>query len=355
MIKNYFKYKTKDLSNRKKFYVLGIGILSFILFFGAIQTYHIYISSPLPAKIDRFYLLKPKLKKYFNTYSLKKQQTLISVSYASDTGDYTNAPAYIVVDFDSGEVLAEKNISKKFYIASLTKIMSAIITLDLAQPDEVFTVSSQATHIEPTIIAVSAGEKLTVHELLEATLMTSANDAAAVIQEGIDKKYHGSVFIKAMNEKARFIGLTHTHFENPEGFDSPSHYSSVEDLAILTHYALQNYPEIADIVKKSYDVLPESFMHKEFKLNNWNGLLGVYPGVIGMKIGNTNLAGKTMIVVSNRNGKNILVVLLGSQDIISRDLWTAELLDYAYEKTMSLPPINVTEYDLRVKYQSWYS
>lgn len=310
------------------------------------------IISPLSAKIDIFDRIKPLLNKFQNTYFLKKKTSLIPLSYAAVP--YDNAAAYVVADFDTGEVIAEKAMSQKLPMASLTKIMTAIVALDLADPSESFTVSRHASQIEPTIMGVTYGETLTLHDLLEALLMTSANDAAEIIKENINQKYHQEVFIEAMNKKAQLMRLQNTGFTNPQGFDDFDHYSSAEDIAILSHYAISNYPLIAKIVKSDMTYLPQTLTHAEYKLPNWNGLLGVYPGVSGIKIGNTGKAGKTIAVVAQREGKKLIVVLLGANTIIERDLWTAGLLNLGFEETLGLAPFIVTENQLREKYNSWY-
>jgi D-alanyl-D-alanine carboxypeptidase len=156
-----------------------------------------------------------------------------------------------------------------------------------------------------------------------------------------------------MNEKVKFIGLKNSEFSNPQGFDNPHNYSTVEDLAVISNYAVTHYPLLAQIVKKDHEVLSANEYHQEYYLNNWNGLLDVYPNVMGVKIGNTNEAGTTTAVVSERNGKRIVVVLLGAPDILNRDLWASELLDVGFEKTAGLAAISVTENQLRDKYSTW--
>jgi D-alanyl-D-alanine carboxypeptidase len=100
--------------------------------------------------------------------------------------------------------------------------------------------------------------------------------------------------------------------------------------------------------------LPENSNHKQYDVPNWNGLIGVYPGTIGMKIGNTGDAGHTAIVVSKRDGHKMLAVVLGATDLFGRDLSAANLLDMGYEKELGLPRINVTRQQLQEKYNSWY-
>lgn len=266
---------------------------------------------------------------------------------------FTDAPSYIVADYDTGEIYAQKNAFVSRPIASITKVMTGVVALDLAHPVETFEATERASREIPTRIGVTPGEQLTLDELLHAIILFSGNDAARVIQEGVDKKYGREVFISSMNRKAELLGMTNSHFDNPMGFDSRENYSSASDIAILTRYALTEYPEISDIARKDYEFIGENHEHKSFRLFNWNGLIGVYPNVYGMKIGNTEAAGKTTVVVSERDRKKIIAVILGAPSIIERDLWAADLLDYGFEKSVGLPRIAVTVDQLKEKYATW--
>jgi D-alanyl-D-alanine carboxypeptidase len=183
--------------------------------------------------------------------------------------------------------------------------------------------------------------------------MTSANDAIQVIKEGVDQKYNADIFVRSMNENAQVLGLHDSHFANPQGFDSPDNYSSAADLATLSQYALSHYPLIDQIAKQDYVQLPANVDHKQFDLYNWNGLLDVYPGAEGIKIGNTGAAGYTTVVLANRENKKILVVVLGAPGVLERDLWASELLDLGYQQTMGLTAVDVTSDQLHEKYSTW--
>jgi len=312
----------------------------------------ISLLSPLGVnRPDIFPLVHKKLETAPNTYALHKSNSLIPQSRAAET--YNQATSYVVVDYDTGDIIDEQRGDDSFAIASLTKIMTAVVALDLATPRQEITISKNAATQIPTKIGVVAGQKMTLEELLHALLMTSANDSAQAIQDGIDQVYGESVFVRAMNAKAVFLNLSHSSFDNPQGFDGPANYSSAENLAILTHYAMEHYPLIKEIVGKDYAILPATATHKKFDLYNWNGLLGVYPNIFGMKIGNTSKAGKTTIVISERDGQKILVVLLGASGVLQRDLWAAQLLDEGFALKKGLPKINVTEKQLRNKYNQW--
>lgn len=309
------------------------------------------IVSPIPTEQDSFNKLLPKLEEKKNTFKVKKESAFL-ISPVSAGGEFEQARAYGVVDLETGDVLIEKNLSEPVSIASITKVMTAVVALDLVSPDELFKVTKHAASIEPTKIGVVAGERMKVSELIDAAILTSANDAVEVIREGVDSKYGSGTFVKAMNAKAKIIGLKNTSFSNPQGFDNRVHYSSVEDLSILAHYALENYPSLKETAKKEYQFLKADNNHKQFDLYNWNGLLGVYPGASGIKIGNTGRAGYTTMVTSERDGKKLAVVLLGAPGVLERDLWASQLLDIGFEK-LGLKSVNITEEDLKEKYSTW--
>lgn len=348
------------LSNAQTTKYLKVFFISFFLVFLMVLLPHLGFKaskmvSPSLKKVDVWDNIQPKLEQKIGHYKLKRQ-LIPTVSAASD---YENANAYIVTDFESGEVIASKNLSQKFPIASLTKVMTAIVALDLASLDEEFTVSEKAARQIPTKVMLEAGEKYTLQELLNASLISSANDSTQVIKEGIDTKYgpasqrgEQEVFIKAMNTKAQFLGLKNTHFTNPQGFDNQAHYSSVEDLAILSQYAMENYPAIAEIVALDIKDLTRNGEDMRFYLQNWNGLMGVYPGVKGVKIGNTDDAGVCTIVFSEREGKKVLVVVLGAPGVLERDFWASQLLDLGFT-SLGLNPINTTKEQLKEKYANW--
>lgn len=306
------------------------------------------IVSPILKPIDALEKVKPQLETKTQSFQLKK--TLLPTAFAE--GDFEQASGYAVTDLDNGQILLEKNMSKKLPIASLTKVMTAVVALDLAQPGEKFSVSEKAASQIPTKVMLKQGEEYSLDTLLNFMLISSANDSAEVIKEGIDKKYGEGTFIKAMNFKSKLIGLKNSHFTNTKGYDGNSHYSSAGDLSMLSAYALKEYPQIREIVSKEYADLTGGYDFR-FYLNNWNGLLGVYPGVYGVKTGNTGQAGHTMIVVSEREGKKVLVVLLGAPGVLERDLWTAQLLNLGFEKLAGLEPVQITEEQLRNKYASW--
>lgn len=343
---------------RSAFFLSFIGVFLMVTLINIgvkvpkLNFFNLFLVSPLPKNTDVLEKFRYKLEEKRNEFKLKRPASLVKSAQAATDLDQANG--YTVIDFESGEVLAEKNLSQKTPIASLTKIMTAVVALDLAHENELLNISERATLMEPSKVFLKTSERLTVAELLECFLLSSANDCAQAIADGIDQKLaQEGVFIRAMNTKAKFLGLENSRFQNPAGFDSSDHYSSPEDLAILTNYALKNYPLISSLVQKEFGDLEANENHKRFFLNNWNGLLGVYPGIFGMKIGFTGRAGKTTIVASEREGKRVLAIVLGAPGVLERDLWAARLLDLGFEKGWGLKPIDITEEQLREKYQTW--
>lgn len=305
---------------------------------------------PVPSAVNFFSQIENKLREKRNDFTLKKPVSIVPSAFAS--ADYDQANGYVTVDFQTGEILNGQNEEKRLPVASLTKIMTAVVALDLADYNERFTVPESASQVQPTSIGVVPGQKMSVEELLHALLLTSANDSAHVIKEGINNKYHADVFVRAMNTKAEILRLKNTRFSNPQGFDNANNYSTASDLAVLTRYALANYPEIAAIAKTEYKFLPEDENHKRFDLYNWNGLLGVYPGAEGVKIGNTGSAGYTTAVVSERNGHKLITIMLGAPGVLERDMWAAAILDDGFAR-LGLEPVNITEAQLKAKYSTW--
>jgi D-alanyl-D-alanine carboxypeptidase (penicillin-binding protein 5/6) len=292
-----------------------------------------------------------------NSFRIKQNpvQALAIGGAATDLDAVLETKAGLSVNFESGEVYYAYNAQARLPMASITKVMTAMVALDLASMEETFTVSRSATEVEPTVMGAYEGEKLTVRELVKAALLMSANDAAQVLAEGIGKKYQGDEksFVEAMNEKAKIIGLVNTKFTNPQGYDNPEHYSTCEDITVMSRYALSQYPDIARIVKEKEGRLPQNANHQTFWLPNWNMLIGTYPGADGVKIGNTGEAGHTTVASATREGKRILSCVLGAEGILKRDLAAAELLNIGFSK-VGVAPYPITEDVLRNRIKDWY-
>lgn len=151
---------------------------------------------------------------------------------------HISAQGAALIDVKSGRILFEKNGDQKMRIASLTKIMTAIVAIENGNLEDMVTTSDNAYGTEGSSIYLKRGEQLTLEDMLYGLMLRSGNDAAVAIAEHIGGSVEGFAFL--MNEKAKILGMNHTHFVNPHGLDDKEHYSTPKDMAILTAYALKN-------------------------------------------------------------------------------------------------------------------
>jgi D-alanyl-D-alanine carboxypeptidase (penicillin-binding protein 5/6) len=212
-------------------------------------------------------------------------------------------------------------------IASLTKIMTALLVLEKSRIEEVVTVSRQASRETGTRLGLQPGDKFYVIDLLAAALLGSANDACHALAAHVSGSE--GAFVNLMNARARDLGLANTHFANACGHDHPKLYSTAHDLALLAETALRN-PIFAKIVSLVRGEIRTWDGKKPFRVENKNELIGRYPGSVGVKTGFTRRAGKCLIASVERDGSKSLLVLLNAPD----RWWTAiRMLDAALADT----------------------
>lgn len=244
------------------------------------------------------------------------------------------AKSYLVYDFNSGIVLEEKNSQQQMPPASLTKLMTALVALDTYSLDNVLEVPKIEFNFEGAEMGLVPGDKVTVESLLHGLLVPSGNDAAQLLAwyypyGGVDG------FVQEMNNKAKILGMTNTHFSNPSGIDEENHFSSASDLLILTKAALGS-ENIKKIVAMPGVVLGDYYGKKKFVTKNVNQLLGLIPGVDGVKTGYTDQAGQCLILSANTNGHRIITVVLRSADRFED---SKKLLNWALTKTTWQEPL----------------
>jgi len=215
----------------------------------------------------------------------------------------------IIVDLNSGKVLFEKKSTEKRKVASLTKIMTAVVALEHKKIDEKIYVTEEAANIGENEMGIDAGEVYTLEELLYGLVLPSGNDAAFAIAQGVGGNI--GTFVDWMNIKANEIGLKDTHFVDPSGLDDPP-YSTAVDLVKLTRYALKS-PEFRKIVG-TLEIELVGDEHKYIYMYNQTNLLATYPGVKGVKTGYTEEAGLTLVTYAQNNGIELVGVVLGSGD-----------------------------------------
>src|SRR5436190_5191993 len=216
------------------------------------------------------------------------------------------ARAFYVVNAANGEVLASRSAYARVPIASITKLMTVLVALDHLKIDDVVTVSGAAAQVGESRIPLHRGQRVSVHDLLAGALIQSANNAADALASAASG---GDVprFVAWMNARARKLGLHDTHFARPDGLDVPGHVSSARDVAVLAQVAMHS-AVVRDIVRKRTDTIEDG----AFRLHTWNDLLGVFPGLIGVKTGHTDAAGWCEVAAARRPGYTIYAVILGS-------------------------------------------
>ena len=239
-----------------------------------------------------------------------------------------SADAAIVVDGRDGDVMFDKNADERQSIASTTKLMTALLTLDGARPREVFTASDYVAAPVESQIGLRPGERMTVRDLFVALLLESANDAAATLAERVS----GSVdeFVADMNERAEELGLEDTSYANPIGFDDPLNYSTASDLASLTRELLRR-PRFARVVD-----MPEAELESGSRprtIDNRNTLVTTHPFVTGVKTGHTLGAGYVLIgSAKSRGGARVISVVMGEPSEAARDADTLKLLRWGISR-----------------------
>jgi len=221
------------------------------------------------------------------------------------------AKSVLVLDRSSGAVLFEKNPYQRLPFASLTKLMTALITLDSGiNIDEVMTIPKKI-QTEGTDIDFPVGEKIRLRDLLYATLIASGNDTALLLAEYVASNTED--FVKRMNQKAQDLNLKHTNFQNPTGLDAPDHLSCVYDLALLFNYVLQKEEIYKALGMKEYTSYSLS-SDQTFLFENTNKLLESFLNIKAGKTGFTDNAGHCLAVLVEKDGHEIISVMLGSED-----------------------------------------
>lgn len=214
-----------------------------------------------------------------------------------------SAKAAITIEAQTGISLYEKNADEQLPMASTTKIMTALVALENADINQTFTVSETACKVEGTQIGLLAGDQISLNDLLHMLMMKSANDAAQTIAENISGSLEA--FADLMNERAKQMGLTHTHFENPHGLPSDNHYTTARELALIAAEALKNesFAQIVNTKKKKLD-------YHGLVIENSNRLLSSYEYTTGIKTGFTKAAGRCLVTSAKKDGVTLINVTL---------------------------------------------
>lgn len=237
--------------------------------------------------------------------------------------------AAILVDEDSGTVLYEKNADARRPIASITKVMTLLLTFEALETgkislDDFVPVSEHAYHMGGSQIWLEPGEEMTLNDMLKAICISSANDAAVAVAEYVG----GSepAFAEMMNARAAELGMTNTHFVNACGLDEPEHLSTARDVAVMSREMLLHHTEVRDYCSIWMDTLRGGAT----QLVNTNKLLKSYSGITGLKTGTTGKAGVCISASAERDGLRLIAVVLGAASGKERFQAASTLLDYGF-------------------------
>ena len=219
------------------------------------------------------------------------------------------AKGLLVVDLDQRRVLYESNATARLAPASLTKMMTAVIAIDEGDPDAEVTISRHAAHATGHRLRLRSGQRFRLGDLIEAMLVTSANDACRAVAEAIGGTE--AAFVGRMNSYAHALALTETHFENACGFDAPEHYSTALDLARLATAAQERSP-FAEAVKLQRGQLVTLDGRRVYPFRTTNRLMATFDGMVGVKTGFTRRAGRCLVARVVRDEGDVLLVMLNA-------------------------------------------
>ena len=250
----------------------------------------------------------------------------------------------LIYDRASGKIVFEKNGNKQTPMASTTKIMTAIVVLENTNLKNVVTVDSKSASIGGSRLGLKKNDKITVNDLLYGLMLRSGNDAASALAIYVG----GSIknFAEMMNNKAKELGLTNTHFIVPHGLDNDGHYTTTYELAKITDYALKNemFKKIVSTSSTSINIngIPRT-------ISNTNKLLNSVPGVYGVKTGFTNGAGRCLVTAYKNNNMDIIIIIIGAETSNIRIEETKKLIKYVKDNFIL---VNIKEI-IEKEFEKW--
>lgn len=249
-------------------------------------------------------------------------------AFANKEELYFAAPSAILVERETGEILYEKNADEPRAIASITKIMTMILVMEALEADkisldEIVNVSEHAYRMGGSQIWLEPGEQLTVNDMLKAVAVASANDAAVALAEHVSGGEPS--FVAEMNERAQRLGMTQTTFKNSNGLDEPGHISCARDVAAMSREVLRH-----ELVRDYITIWQDELRGGETELTNTNKMLKSFNGTTGIKTGTTDDAGVCISASAEREGMELIAVVLGCPDSASRFASARTLLEYGF-------------------------
>lgn len=248
----------------------------------------------------------------------------VSAIRAENLSISTHARAAALIDVTSGRILYSSRGDEPMLIASLTKIMTALVAIENGDITSKVKVGKNAFAKEGSSLYLKLGEEMTLKDMLYGLMLRSGNDAATAIAEHVGGSEQGFVYL--MNAKAQELNLKNTHFANPHGLDAEGHFSSANDLAVLTAYAMHN-PVFKEIVASKEKTADNPYEKWDYKWSNKNKMLRLYEGADGVKTGYTKKALRCLVSSATRDGQQLVAVTLNDGND-----WNdhASLLDFGF-------------------------
>ncbi len=260
-----------------------------------------------------------------------------------------DAKAAILMEAKTGTVLYEQNADAALSPASVTKIMTLLLTMEAMESgafnlDTVVTASEHAASIGGSQIYLEAGEQLTVRDMIKSVVVASANDVATALAELVSGSEE--LFVQRMNERAKELGMANTNFENPTGLDdnTVNHVTSARDIAIMSRELMRH-----EVIFEFTKIWQDTIRNGAFTLTNTNRMIRYYSGCTGLKTGSTSKAGYCISSTAERDGMELVAVILGASTRDNRNKSSAKLLDYGFAnyayvsfETEILDPIKVS-------------
>jgi len=275
--------------------------------------------------------------------------SVLPLSAGALSKDEITAPSAILIEAETGKILFEKNSGEKRACASITKVMTLLLVMEAIEDGKIrltdtLTSSAHAASMGGSDIWLEEGEQMTVDDLIKATAVASANDAAVVLAEAISGSEES--FVAEMNKRAKELGMKETTFKNCNGLDEDGHLTSARDVATMSAELIK-YEKIFEYTSIWLDYLRDG----ETQIVNTNKLLRTYNGITGLKTGTTNEAGCCMSATAQRDGLSLIAVVLGCNNGTERFADCAKILDFGFAnyrtETLKLPKQATTDCEVK--------
>ena len=256
-----------------------------------------------------------------------------SLTYAA--GISVDAKASILMEAETGKILHENNAHEQLAPASVTKVMTMLLIYEALDQerikwDDIVTTSAHAASMGGSQIFLEVGEQQTVRDLTKSIVIASANDAAVAMAEFVSGSE--DAFVTAMNKKAKDLGMVNTHFVNPSGLDAQGHLTTAHDIALMSRELITKYPDVFKYATTRLDKIVHKTARgeEEFGLTNTNKLIRNYSGATGLKTGSTSQALYCISATAEKEGMQLISVILGAPDPGIRFDSAMKLLDFGY-------------------------